>query len=378
MNGLVAAVPALPLLLAIAGCGGNGTQTDAGHMVCGARSWTKRTPSSPAASWPPGLWHVVMAPDVDRGEVLLFGGILAEPAGRSNQAWSWNGATGTWTNRTPSPLPASWPAARSDHTMTWDPVRHRIVMFGGWMDDFTQSDELWEWNGAAGSWTNLTPTPRPIAWPEARYGHAATYDAARGRLLVVTGFAGMSPRGYEADVWEWSSSGGTWTNRAPDPLPTIGWVPPRQDGVAVFDPARGKTLLFGGWDNTLRDDAWEWDGLPGTWADRTPATRPPSWPPAGLYSTLQVDPCGGRLLLLGSDGPIEPGMSADEAVLHFTAWDGVSGTWTNLAPSPLPADWPPVRQAVGVAWDPASSGIVFFGGQPPLGGTPLADTWVWR
>ena len=370
----------LELLLLGAGCGGGarvpvdadaGAGADAGvdaapFCVQGAVAFTEHAVQP---VWPPGLWHAAMAPDLDRGEVLLFGGALADPGGRSNQAWSWNSATGTWTNLTPDPVPSSWPVGLSDHGMTWDPVRHTILMFGGERDDFSNSDELWEWNGGARTWTNLTPAQRPAAWPEGRYSHGMTYDVARKRLVVMDGFGPLSWPGYAGDVWDWSSADGTWTDRTPDPLPA-NWPEPRQSMAVAFDPVRQRVLMFGGWSNIQRDDAWEWDGVSGTWTDRTPAVRPTAWPSAGLWTAMVFDPVRRMLVMLGG-----------EVTLTMTTeiwdWDGASGAWTDPAPVPVPAVWPPARMTPVAAWDAATSGILFFGGQTAPAAVPLADTWTW-
>ncbi len=290
-------------------------------------------------------------------------------AADSNQAWSWNSATGTWTNLTPDPVPSSWPVGLSDHGMTWDPVRHTILMFGGERDDFSNSDELWEWNGGARTWTNLTPAQRPAAWPEGRYSHGMTYDVARKRLVVMDGFGPLSWPGYAGDVWDWSSADGTWTDRTPDPLPA-NWPEPRQSMAVAFDPVRQRVLMFGGWSNIQRDDAWEWDGVSGTWTDRTPAVRPTAWPSAGLWTAMVFDPVRRMLVMLGG-----------EVTLTMTTeiwdWDGASGAWTDPAPVPVPAVWPPARMTPVAAWDAATSGILFFGGQTAPAAVPLADTWTW-
>jgi len=336
-------------------------------------TWTRATIAAGAPK-PPGLWDAAMAPDPDQGEVLLFGGILAEPLGRSNQAWSWNGTTGTWTNRTPSPLPASWPPALAQHRMTWDPVRHRILMFGGSTTDNIATDELWEWNGAAGTWTNLTPAQRPTAWPVARISPAMTYDAGRGRLIVASGYTPYGPMGVGEDTWEWDSAASTWTDRTPDPLPAA-WFEPRQFPLGGIDPSSGRPVLFGGFSGggSLQNEMWEWNASSATWTDLTPSPLPASWPPGGGWSVLAAEPCPGRLIAVGADLALNDVLPLDTP--QVWQWDGSAGTWTDL--TALSGGGPPAGQVPAAATDPATKRIVFFGGQPRPGNVPNDETWTW-
>lgn len=329
----------------------------------------------PGAQSPPGVWHAAMAPDPDRGEVLLFGGILAEPLGRSNQAWAWNGATGSWINRTPASLPASWPRAVSNHTMAWDPVRRRIMMFGGTNDDFMTNAELWEWDGAAGTWTNLTPAQRPTAWPSPREGHAMAYDPTRGRLMVVSGYTPAGEAAIADDVWEWNSADGTWTDRTPTPRPAR-WFEPRQWPSLGVDGSSGRMVLLGGFSGggSLQDEMWEWDPSSATWSDLTPAPRPTAWPPGGSWATLASGVCPGGLVAIGSD-LLSAGTTPIDTV-QVWRWDGAARAWTNLAPAHLPTQWPPAGQTPAAASEPGSGRIVLFGGQPRPG-APSAETWTW-
>src|SRR5262245_26720320 len=210
------------LALAAAACGGGGaSRVDGGGTIEAGVVDAARCVPSPdfterpmRGAWPPALWHAAMAPDFERGEVILFGGL--RDAGSDTavaEVWAWSFATGAWTNRTLAPLPASWPAARGDHAMAWDPLRRTVLLFGGQTLDFSNSDELWEWSGADGRWTNLTPAQRPAAWPEGRNGHGMAYDVARGRLVMFGGIGPPSWPGHAGDLWEWSSTDGTWTDR---------------------------------------------------------------------------------------------------------------------------------------------------------------------
>jgi hypothetical protein len=371
---VVASLP--PFAVGCGGGGGPGPTADAGvdASVATCRPALDFTEQPMRGAWPPALWHAAMAPDHARGEVVLFGGLRdAGSETASPEVWTWSFPAGAWTNRTPSPLPASWPAARGDHMMAWDPLRRTILMFGG-QTVVSSSDELWEWDGAAGTWTNLTPAQRPRAWPGTRWGHAMTYDVTRGRLVV---FGGLGPPGWPShagDLWEWSSTDGTWIDRTPDPLPAA-WPPPRVGAGLGHDAIRGTSLLYGGDGGVPLTDAWEWDGASGAWTVRMAASGPASWPPAAIWFRIVFHAGRGKLLMFPGDALVPGGAGPGGMQAIVWEWDGAAGTWADLTPAPLPASWPPPRAAPAVAIDPAG-GVAFFGGRI-FGEGYTNDLWIW-
>src|SRR6185312_10445102 len=85
---------------------------------------------------PPTRYHHAMAYDEARGVTVLFGGFVCQSSAacvRQNpgneqiygDTWEWDGTS--WTQK----LPLVSPDARYDHTMTYDPVRRRVVLFAG-------------------------------------------------------------------------------------------------------------------------------------------------------------------------------------------------------------------------------------------------------
>jgi hypothetical protein len=377
-------------LASLAGCGGGHARGDGGSDVVADTVLVLDAPPACApgglfsaheigGAWPSPVSYPAMAPDRDRGEVVLFGGGQLDPPGFSNQTWTWNGTSGTWANRTPATLPPSWPTARYEHMMVWDSVRRTVLMFGGYdTSALGYRDELWEWNGAAGTWTNLTPTPRPSAWPAARTGHMMAYDDARGRLVLYGGFGLTSWPGFAGDLWEWDSAGATWTDRTPPlPLPAT-WPEPRELAGFGYDPVRGKMLLQGGAAGAGSPvaDTWEWDGSAGRWTDRTKTPLPDEWPPSGIWKGIVLDPGRGRMVMLGGDGLVKSGIGLGAVPPQAWEWNGETGEWVDRAPAPLPSAGPMAGEsAAALAADPAG-GILFLGGHP-LGESTLNDLWTW-
>jgi hypothetical protein len=219
----------------------------------GTGAWADVTP--PAGSPQPSPRHSMgLVYDVARARTFLWGGF--DELGREPvDAWEWDGASRSWSDRTPATLPASWPAGRDGHNLVYDPVRRRTLLYGGYDGDYF--GDLWAWDGGSGTWTSLTPTPPPSAWPPRRHSASAGFDPALDRLVVFGGFDGDT----RGDLWEWlPAAGGTWRDRTPavagERAPG-----PRYGGLMVWDRLRGRLLLFGGYGPSVAaNEVWEWDG----------------------------------------------------------------------------------------------------------------------
>jgi hypothetical protein len=114
----------------------------------GTRS-TKERPND-TWEWDGTAWHQVatdgpdpgrgyrMAYDSEHGVTVLFGG----------NTCLWDGKQ--WT-RAETPVA---PPPRSVHALAYDPVRKRVVLYGGSIDP-GNGDDTWEWDGAR--WTAMQP-----------------------------------------------------------------------------------------------------------------------------------------------------------------------------------------------------------------------------
>jgi galactose oxidase-like protein len=151
--------------------------------------------------------------------------------------------------------------------------------------------------GAPGWLMTLAP-----ATPYGRAEHAMAYDSARGRVVLFGGYRGSSFVKL-ADTWEWDGS--VWAERATTTKPSA-----RSGHAMVYDSARERVVLFGGYDGSLElADTWEWDG--GTWVERTPATSPPFC----SGNSMAYDSARGRTVLFTACSGSSPGPGTWE-------WDG--------------------------------------------------------
>jgi len=160
------------------------------------------------------------------------------------------------------------PSARWGHGFAYDSARERMVLFGGQDASGAFVGDTWEWDGSRGTWTL-----RATTGPAGRYGHAMVYDSARRKIVLFGGFnLGVFGCCFLGDTWEWDGDAGTWTQRAnTGPSPRYAQL--------IYDSARRTTVLFGGVTRnvityTALDDTWEWDGVAGTWTQRSPTNQP--------------------------------------------------------------------------------------------------------
>jgi hypothetical protein len=158
-----------------------------------------------------------MAYDAARQRVVMYG--------PSANSWEWDGVD--WT-----PTAIGTPPEVRSATLTYDAVREKVVLFGGYGAAST-SNETWELD--ATGWTKRTlPTS-----PPGRMAHSATFDGSH--VLV---FGGAAADGvFFGDLWRYD--GATWTELTPAFSP-----PPRWEAIFAYHAARRRTLMFGA------DDSW--------------------------------------------------------------------------------------------------------------------------
>ena len=123
--------------------------------------------------------------------------------------------------------------------------------------------------------------------PPAREFTALAYDEAAGEIVMFGGRAGNQTL---SDTWVFD---GQWTQKA-----TVFGPPGLREHSLVYDPARRRTVLFGGITETgaHNTETWEWNGA--DWNRRSPAVPPP---PRRTRDTGVYDPETGQILFFGGD-----------------------------------------------------------------------------
>lgn len=253
-----------------------------------------------------------LASDPVRGRVMLFGG-----QGVSMSV----GTTFEWDGRGWRPRVAFEPAARVGAASAFD--GNEIVLFGG--INTAMLGDTWRWNGER--WQSLT-----VTGPSPRYGHAMTFDSKRQRVVL---FGGAGASGSLDETWQWDGS--AWTQLTTPVAP-----PPRVYSQIAYDAHRDRVVLFGGQapDGTKLTDTWELDGS--TWTERTPSVRPEERQGFGLvYDRMRK-----RVMLFGG------------LIASFSLWEWDGTTWTQPDTSHVPI----VMNGGCATYDDARGEIVAFGG----------------
>ena len=169
----------------------------------GENRWERMQPAvSPAAR---NFGSLVYAPEIDR--VVLFGGGDWERV--FGDTWTYDVDTDEWTELTP----AVSPPARDYHALVRDPEEQHLFLYGG-MDDYDASgevpkDDVWTYDYAANTWTELEETGAPSA----RAWYGAAYDHATGDVLIFGG--GPSRDAYTNELWSYRHATGEWALLGP-------------------------------------------------------------------------------------------------------------------------------------------------------------------
>jgi cysteine-rich repeat protein len=189
---------------------------------------------------PPARSRMAIAYDAARDRVVLFGG---EQYGCGlADTWEFDGTS--WQQHA-----VAGPDGRQSATAVWDSARGLTYVFGGhqctgWPND----DDLWAWDGVA--WTEVE---QGAVRPSARRAAVATYDPVRDRVVLFGGHDGVS---YLADTWEFDPATHTWSQVLAPAAPLV-----RAAASLTFDPIRGRVVFFGGnYGGTAMNDVWEYDG----------------------------------------------------------------------------------------------------------------------
>ncbi len=198
---------------------------------------------SPRAEWqllagpvdpPPMYGHVALHDPVRHRMVFVNGARAGElwclslPAD-GHPAWS----------RQPIGGP-EYPGSRYNFAAVYDSAGDRVIVFGGYRTWLVDYDDVWALTlGDAPRWTRIVTSGDG---PHSRAGCAAAFDPVRRRLVIFGGYAYSG--GQLGDTWALELAGTPAWHR----LAAGGRSPLHREGAkAVYDPWNDRMVLFGGW-----------------------------------------------------------------------------------------------------------------------------------
>lgn len=249
---------------------------------------------------------------------------------------------GDTTSWRPLPVAGDEPPARRMQSAAADPVRQRVVMFGGSTPTGALGDGWLLDLHEPASWTRLDSLSLA---PSPRYGSGMVYDPINDRMLL---FGGRDDTGHTyAETWQLSLAGvPTWSPLA---LPTS--PPARSHAAIVYDSIRQRVALFGGRspDGVPLRDTWYLPLAEGaTWvlADSSDVLPRERWAAAAAF-----DPEHDRMVVLnGTYDPCGP----QEGIVVWDNWEMRS---LDAVPEPLTlASVERHPQSVALEWHGSASG----------------------
>ncbi len=309
-----------------------------------ANNWTNMNP----VSKPSGRYSHSMVYAANSGKIILFGGD-GQWGGYLplNDTWIYDQTMNNWTNMNP----VSRPNARFGHSMVYDAVSDKVILYGGY-NGSSHFNDTWVYDLTTNNWTKMNP----VSKPNARYYHGLVYTADSGKTVL---FGGSDTHGYSGGMNHYSD---TWTYD----LTTNRWVEafpvtpiPRHRHSMAYDVNSDQAILFGGFDAKYFDDTWMYNVTANNWTNMNPVTKPSA-----------------------RDGHSMVYDVGSEEVILFGGYDGsyLSDTWVyNLTPNTWtqmnPLTMPKARSGHSMVFTASSGKVILFGGYD--GSSYMDDTWIY-
>src|SRR3989338_8093399 len=305
----------------------------------------------------------------------------------------------------------SSPKIRRSHSLVYDSINKRYLLFGGWNGTRPRYNDVWElsaddrFGSSPPQWRKLNPSGTP---PSARTTHLAFFDATGNRMIIHGGYDGvdkndtyaldvttryseawstLSPTGtapaarsqaagafkastrkayvhgglvgagdYRNDLFELdlSTANGAWTQLKTEDA--AGNPPSRADHSMVFDTANNRLLIFGGYDGTNRlNDLWRWDVSGASFAEVSDGTPPG----VRQMHVAAYDENNPRMIVWGGRN----GTSSSNYLSEIWELNTTSGSeaWTDR--SQAAGDKVPGSRSSAACFDTANKIMGIFGGE---------------
>ncbi|MBI5838192.1 MAG: T9SS type A sorting domain-containing protein [Candidatus Eisenbacteria bacterium] len=181
--------------------------------------------------FPPRRKFAAMVADFEDRKMWMFGGYGT--AGPLGDLWCFSPDSAKWDS---IPAPEG-PGARYLTSLTYDPIRRELLVFGG-SNDTTALGDLWAFSVDSLTWRRQLQVG--TWWPASREGHSAVMDLEN--QMVVHGGAPSPSAAPIQDTWMYDPHWRVWN---PVPL-TSPPAPARWRHAATWNPVNRRMRVFGG------------------------------------------------------------------------------------------------------------------------------------
>ena len=220
----------------------------------GTPHWTELFPSGQA---PAGRLAGAAVYDPMRQRFVGFGGTNNAPV----DTWVLN--LQGQANWQPLPVDGNRPNGGYGMTSVYDAAKDRMLIFGGSTSDayYGATNDVWELKlRGVPQWTLISTTGER---PAPRRSGAAAFDPLRNRMVIYGGWNAVpGSNQFLGDTWalDFENDPPAWTQLHP-----AGTIPTGRDAVpAAYDPLHDQMIIFGGWNGTnyLADTQFlNWGGV---------------------------------------------------------------------------------------------------------------------
>lgn len=288
-----------------------------------------------------------MVYDESINKVVLFGGTYQDSNSYTSygDTWMYDPVTNIWTEISLQ----QHPAARSSHSLVYDPVNQKIILFGGVDINDNWRDDTWIFDSQTITWTQVFPETNPPV-----RGSASTYYDPHSKRIIL--FGGYRQSGAHLDdTWAYNYSDNSWINLDPSLKPTG-----RYGATMVYDPINQRGFMFGGRISIISDESWVYYSSNNSWIELNLTVKPRY----RYWEGLTYDKNAQRIILFGgSSGNVE-------ALGDTWIYNPFTNQWTRVFPESSPIN----RLFLSFVYVSEIRKAIIFGGSR-FADTCLDDTW---
>ena len=257
--------------------------------------------------------------------------------------------------RSTKPAVAESPGGALAANLVYSPALGRVLALVGSAVPISPAQDsiaIWGWDGSR--WQRM-----PGSGPLMRRLAAADYDVSRRQLILHGGLADVPSLHSLDDLWEWD--GESWSRYSPTLQPL------RDHHRLAYDPARARSVMFGGAGRALGTSGWIWSRETWEWNGVQWSQLDLPGPPPRAWGAMIYDAWRNEVILFGGvSGP--DSMGAQHYLGDTWRWNGTS--WQRAA-----GDGPTPRTAHAMAFDDRRGVALMYGGE--AGARKFVDLWEW-